>query len=547
MNRGGKLFIQSVIVVVLMVLAGCSSSDSGSDQEIPEGATVISDETFDDLLASGDMTAAEEDDQTVQAAEIETRFDEDQAQVDRFLETHPDAVDPRPGDPNEDVEDGSVDILPDGNVRHTITLNDGSTRDVVTLGRKNAIHSIAEGIRVFPTRDNQVDIYRRLYEAAPEDLRRELELVDPAVVEEETGSYDVEKIEGWNAQLVVSQATLVENVTIDPDSFEGLFDCGNDMGTDEDSDRSGCDPSCGFQGTGIYSHYTWNHKGDLSCVKDQGPTRGTCCAFSVVSATEYWVKRRLGLRVNLSEQGLYNRMTLNWVRNDLYDGYYISDALDYAISEGFLIYFENQWNYNPSLSRVNKDGGGFYHSCDNYADTCSNTTHQSEYACNSSGEECGYYVPEKNPNSIGYRLKSAHVIWDYNDPETSFYRVILYLALGDAVIIQVPVLKQFDDGADDGYVHYISGDVDDPATPLVNECTNRGNHIMHVVSFISNETLQSKFTGDYHPPNGSGGGYLIVKNSWSNCWGDGGYVYLPYDFVKEYGQYGSVLTKIFEE
>jgi C1A family cysteine protease len=32
-------------------------------------------------------------------------------------------------------------------------------------------------------------------------------------------------------------------------------------------------------------------------------------------------------------------------------------------------------------------------------------------------------------------------------------------------------------------------------------------------------------------PPGSGGGYFIVKNSWSNCYGDGGYVYLPWDYV----------------
>jgi hypothetical protein len=415
--------------------------------------------------------------------------------------------------------------------------------DVCSSDLLSAVHTIAEGIKRFPTRENQMGIYRSLYENLSADLRGYLGLADPDDVEAHPVEYGLSKITEWNKAIIDHKDQVIGSVAFDPGSLDDYFNCRTDIGTGEESDRSGCDSDCTFHPGGIIASYTWNHKGNISCVKDQGPTRGTCCAFAVISATEYWVSRTKNLRVNLSEQALYNRMTFNWVRSDLVDGYYISDALDYAIQTNYLIPFENQWNYNPSKKRVpaknaNGDIIRLYYSCDNYNETCSNSVHQSEYVCNSTGTQCAISVPDINPDSLGYRLKSGHVIWDHNDPDASFVRALIYLALGDPVLIQVPVLAQFDAAHETGYVTYQSGDHDDPA--IGKKSTNRGNHIMHVVSYIDNKDLPPG------APDGSGGGYFIVKNSWSNCWGDGGYVYLPYAFIKEYTQYGSVLTAIRE-
>jgi C1A family cysteine protease len=59
------------------------------------------------------------------------------------------------------------------------------------------------------------------------------------------------------------------------------------------------------------------------------------------------------------------------------------------------------------------------------------------------------------------------------------------------------------------------------------EC-DRGGHAVLVNGLVDNTQLPAG------APPGSGGGYLIIKNSWSNCYGDAGYAYLPYDWVKAY-------------
>ncbi|MCB9650466.1 MAG: C1 family peptidase [Deltaproteobacteria bacterium] len=518
-----------------MAMVGCSSSDPEPQlPALPEGATRIADDVYADLESQGKIIEIAASDEEDQAAALETLLEEDTKTLQDFMTAT--GIDPSPGAPNEDQE--SVVLLPGGAVRHAINLNDGTTSEVVNLSERDAIHSIAQGIRVFPTRANQIEIYRALYDAAPPSLRQELELPEPDVVS--NIAYTVEDIRSLNARLVSFHDGIIAGIEVTPGIIlPSQFDCSEDLGTGTGGDRYADDGQCGFQAGGIFANHDFNHKSKLTCVKNQAG-RGTCCAFAVASATEHWVNRRLNARVNLSEQALYNRMKFNWLRDDRHDGYYISDALDYAIAEGYLLPFENQWNYNPSLIRDELEGGGFLRSCNGYTETCSNSSHQSAVVCNSTNA-CAYEVPEKNPDFLGIRLKAGHVLWDRNDKEISFLRILIYLALGDPVLIQVPVLDQFDAAAETGYVHYVAGDVDIPA--INQKSTNRGNHIMHAVGYLDNDKLRELLPD---APLGSGGGYIIVKNSWGTCWGDGGYVYLPYDYLREYTQYASVLTAIHE-
>src|SRR5690606_38905760 len=55
-----------------------------------------------------------------------------------------------------------------------------------------------------------------------------------------------------------------------------------------------------------------------------------------------------------------------------------------------------------------------------------------------------------------------------------------------------------------------------------------GNHAVQIVGFLSNEEMSKP---GRTPVNVGGGGYFIVKNSWGCGAGDGGYYYVPADYV----------------
>src|SRR5699024_6190604 len=55
------------------------------------------------------------------------------------------------------------------------------------------------------------------------------------------------------------------------------------------------------------------------------------------------------------------------------------------------------------------------------------------------------------------------------------------------------------------------------------------NHAVQIVGFLSNADLSSPIR-DY---NIGGGGYFIAKNSWGCTYGDGGYFYVPADYVAD--------------
>ena len=218
---------------------------------------------------------------------------------------------------------------------------------------------------------------------------------------------------------------------------------------------------------------------------------------------------------DLSEQTLYNQMKFIWNRNDNRDGIVTTAAVSKMVEFRFNAPFEFQWNYNPSISRaVNSTTRRYTGSCSGYSETCSKTSHQSERVCvvePGIAPVCGYLVPNVNPYNNGFRISKSLSLWDASDKNSSVERV------ATAVALKSPVLWSFN--VTNGFVLYSPGEGD------------RGGYSVHIVGVILNETLASILPD---APAGSVGGYFIIKNSWCSCWGDGVFVHIPFDFVKNY-------------
>ena len=73
-------------------------------------------------------------------------------------------------------------------------------------------------------------------------------------------------------------------------------------------------------------------------------------------------------------------------------------------------------------------------------------------------------------------------------------------------------------GAPGGYIPYLASDLN----------TSVGGHEVHVVGYVGNAELAAAIPS---APAGAGGGYFIIKNSWSTCLGDAGYWYMPVSYL----------------
>jgi Papain family cysteine protease len=551
-----------------LLLAACKKQmpmDAyGSNRDpAPDGAETIDEATYRAYRDRGQWsTVTKRTAADLEKAEA-AKDAADEATVARYGRAHPELKRIVPADPPED--DPTVTKRADGNFDHVVQISDHERITVVTHGQRWWLRLIANRIRAFPTRENQLALYKGLYDAVPEEWRRRLSLAPPDVIAANR-NMTADAILALNKSITRPQiATPIINSfkappkSILPPMF--LADCTKEMGYDKASDLmdSKFDGSCDFNGNGIVRNYNWPLREYLTCVKSQH-LRGTCSAFADVAAIEILVNKIHGQRVNLSEQAFYNRARTKWdTPYGMFDGLMADVALKGMSDDAWLLYFENQWNYNPSDSRVmtclptptpanfkgNCNAAKYTNSCLNYPETCSDTIHQSGFFCFGKGpwRFCGYAVPEKNPNNQGYRIGSSLYslgeFWDPTDTAFSIAAMRFYLASGRPVIFGHPVTTAWDcaeinssscpAGRVDGYMPYIAND------------TNHGGHGICAVGFIDNADLASVLAT---APPGQGGGYFIVKNSWGNCWGDGGFLYLPYQAMTDYAAGAIALLEV---
>jgi len=513
--------------------------DEALSRDLPEGAIEITAEEL--MWGIGEERLVPISIATLRAERLSRKAQEeaDETTIAEYVAQFPDLE----FDPN----DLTTIREPDHDGNHSFVWRNANQIEQTSnlLGAYWAKRSLVKTIERFPLEENQFAIYDNLYANLPLDIINSLELPDPEERTINPSLFTVEKLSEYVTSVVELGPSIVPGqFDFGPRPGEKPFRCEDEIGAGTGGDRflsaGSPDPA------GLLATYEWKQKWNHTCVKNQHD-RGTCSAMSTISAIEHLVARKHKEWVNLSEQWLYNRMMFEWNRNDYGDGYWVTDLAANLEAESTPIPFEQVWNYNISDHRttgvqecyVSQCGGApcaacdeditnhFYRrSCVDYFEICGNATHQSRMKCASTAPivwQCAFEaVPEMNPDRLGYSSKDYSNLLDVSNRAMSLDRTLINLAIGSPVVISVPLYTSFWDAtANRGFVP-----MPDHSREVI-----EGWHAMHVLTYVDNFRRPD---ADPPFPFGPDGGWFIVKNSWGTGFGDGGYVYMSYRYVKRY-------------
>jgi Papain family cysteine protease len=523
-----KFLVGGVLALSLTSLGHAQSNDFPTEDP-PDDAIILTEEEARPFLQEDGVRIPQPEEEE---AARRKRLTEDESLVQRYLEQHKDVASRfQRFEPN----DSTTTPVGDGNYKFPLRSKAGEEQEVVTMGREFLISALASSIREFPKKENQLTLYQDFY--------RLMHIKDPpGVVAQRFPS--PRRMKRFSSTFLARRNNLLSRhllrvidkiklpLVVSPPS------CDEEAGYEEGRDRSGT--QCGYEPGGVMQNYNFPLKPYLTCVKNQA-SRGTCVSFAITSAAETYIAKTYKKWTTLSEQDLYYRGAGLWYPREFGDGLWPFGVMDRMRTDAYPFAYEEQWDYNPSRFRQalpQPNPNHYENSCDGYDGSetlwCSDTAHQGQKICFPfiSSWFC-FNLPAPATAQSTYRLTGITELWDVGNPDLSFVKAILVLALAKKpIVFTIPVHTSWDQPNANGYIQG-SGL---PLCPLNNqnqcvpqagvcEC-NRGGHAVTAVGFIDNSKLPSG------APAGAGGGYFIVKNSWGTCFADGGYIYVPYNWMK---------------
>jgi C1A family cysteine protease len=417
-----------------------------------------------------------------------------------------------------DIESEPVATLPDG-------------RQVVLLGAGSRIESAAESYRLAHDPANALASYELSYALLPDELKAQV----PAPDTLRGGT--IEQINQAKQQMDTALQSVIDldKTRIDPEvppppAGESKTDLASALGPGNGADNLGaCAP------TGYVKRFWFPLRSFVSPIKSQGE-RGTCWAFAAIASVESRERVQNNNAADLSEQFLVNKYKHEWLEDDFTDGGSAASALNGAVTLNQPLMPEAGWTYNGASGRPDNafdadivgTPASYSGACTDsngvrYTGPCSETSHESHQSCTSflGSLFCGY--DKTTFNGPGVASSRERLIWSSGETfDLEQYRALL--ANGVSMIASFPVYEGFV-SAPDGIVSDYRKQMKNKKGDLVDGAY--GGHLVQIVGFISNEQLS--FPG-FAPSAVGGGGYFIIRNSWG-CAGDGGYYYVPADYV----------------